>query len=269
MNDQILREFLAETEDLLEILFGDLQALRVRHTEGRARRELVGRIFRHVHTIKGSSATVELHALTRIAHEFETLLDGVRLGRVAVEETVLDAFDDAANALSQSLERVAHGEPQPQTQALMERLRRLALPESEEKRSPAVRKSLARLPEEIARSLSEHEAHRLHEAVEEGAHLFIIAINFELTTFDERFRSLSDTLAEKGEIISTLPGLETASPEQIGFRIVYAAKASRAELMERINIFGQAALTELGDTRAGETSSDRREASAVAESAPP
>ena len=26
MNDQILREFMAETEDLLEILFGDLQA---------------------------------------------------------------------------------------------------------------------------------------------------------------------------------------------------------------------------------------------------
>ena len=43
MSDQILREFLAETEDLLEILFGDLQALRVRHNEGRARRELVGR----------------------------------------------------------------------------------------------------------------------------------------------------------------------------------------------------------------------------------
>ncbi len=65
MNDQILREFLAETEDLLEILFGDLQALRVRQPEGRARRELVGRIFRHVHTIKGSSATIELNTMSQ------------------------------------------------------------------------------------------------------------------------------------------------------------------------------------------------------------
>jgi two-component system chemotaxis sensor kinase CheA len=271
MNDQILREFLAETEDLLEILFGDLQALRVRHNEGRARRELVGRIFRHVHTIKGSSATVELHSLTRIAHEFETLLDGVRLGRVPVDEIVLDAFDDAANALSQNLERAAQGDAPPQAQALMERLRRLALPENEEKRSPAVRRALARLPEEIARSLSEHEAHRLYESVEEGARLFIVAINFELATFDERFRSLSDTLAEEGEIISTLPGLETASPDQIGFRIVYAAKASRAELIERISAFGQAALTELMDARTDETGNNQREAdaSALAESAPP
>ena len=82
MDDQILREFLSETEDLLEILFGDLQALRVRHMEGRARRELVGRIFRHVHTIKGSSATIELNAIARIAHEFETLLD--EIGRAHV-----------------------------------------------------------------------------------------------------------------------------------------------------------------------------------------
>ncbi|HYG78780.1 MAG TPA: Hpt domain-containing protein, partial [Pyrinomonadaceae bacterium] len=96
MSDQILSEFLAETEDLLEVLFGDLQALRVRRSEGRARRELVGRIFRHVHTIKGSSATVELNSMTRIAHEFETLLDGVRLGRVPVDDAVMDALDDAA-----------------------------------------------------------------------------------------------------------------------------------------------------------------------------
>jgi two-component system, chemotaxis family, sensor kinase CheA len=269
MNDQILREFLSETEDLLEVLFGDLQALRVRHDEGRARRELVGRIFRHVHTIKGSSATIELHAMTRSAHEFETLLDGIRLGRVPVDESVLDAFDDAANFLSDSLERIARGESQPESQALVERLRKLARHESEQKRSLAVRQILARLPEEIARSLSEHEAHRLHESIEEGARLLVVVVNFELTTFDERFRSLSDTLSEDGEIISTLPGLETASPDQISFRIVYTTKASREELAARISAFGQSTLTELTTTKADETASDKRTANEViAASAP-
>ena len=271
MDDQILREFLAETEDLLEILFGDLQALRVRHAEGRARRELVGRIFRHVHTIKGSSSTIELNTLARIAHEFETLLDGVRLGRVPIDEAVLDAFDDAANLLSDSLERIARGEAQPQTQALAERLRGLARQESEQKRPPAVRRSLARLPEEIALSLSEHEAYRLHESVEEGARLFVVVVNFELATFDERFRSLSDTLAEDGEIISTLPGLETASPDQISFRIVYTTKASREELSARISAFGQSTLTELAAPKAGEAAPGdaRGPDEARAASAPP
>lgn len=260
MNDQILREFLGETEDLLEVLFGDLQALRAHYAEGRARRELIGRIFRHVHTIKGSSATIELNGMTRIAHEFETLLDGVRLGRVPIDEIVLDAFDDAANLLSQSLERIAHGEAQPKTQALIERLRGLARHESEQKRSLAVRQILDRLPEELARSLSEHEAHRLQESIEEGARLLVVVVNFELATFDERFRSLSDTLAEDGEIISTLPGLETASPDQISFRIVYTTKASREELRARISAFGQSTLTELATVQADETPSDKRAA---------
>jgi two-component system chemotaxis sensor kinase CheA len=270
MNDQILREFLAETEDLLEVLFGDLQALRARRAEGRARRELVGRIFRHIHTIKGSSATVELNSITKIAHEFETLLDGVRLGRLPVDDHVLDAFDDAATLLSQSLERVARGEAQPQAQALIERLRALARQEANEKRSPAVRRALAALPEEIARSLSEHEAHRLQESIEEGARLFVVIVNFELATFDERFRNLSDALAEDGEIISTLPGLETASPDQIGFRIIYATKAGREELIGRITVFGQVTLTELGGAKGDDARKDEHAGDAVAtESVPP
>ncbi len=252
MSDQILSEFLAETEDLLEVLFGDLQALRVRRSEGRARRELVGRIFRHVHTIKGSSATVELNSMTRIAHEFESLLDGVRLGRVPVDDPVMDALDDAAAALSQSLERAARGETEAHDQALLERLRSLAKTEDGDRRKPAVRRALAALPEDIARSLNEHEAHRLQESIEEGARAFAVTVHFELATFDERFRNLSDALAEDGEIISTLPGLEGALPDQISFRIVYAADTNRQELASRVSAFGQVMLTELITPKADE-----------------
>jgi two-component system chemotaxis sensor kinase CheA len=245
MDNPILREFLAETEDLLEILFGDLQALRVRHGEGRARRELVGRIFRHVHTIKGSSATVELETVTKLAHEFETLLDGVRVGRVPVDDAVMDGFDAAAGAISQSLKSVAHNETQLETQALIERLRQLARQGSDERATPALQTTLAALPDEIARSLSKHEAHRLRETLEEGAHLFIVNVNFDLATFDERFRDLSDALAKDGEIISTLPGTGCESPDQISFRIVYATKDNGEDLTARASQFGEVSLTQL------------------------
>jgi two-component system chemotaxis sensor kinase CheA len=250
MDNPYLREFLAETEDLLEVLFGDLQALRVRRAEGRARRELVGRVFRHVHTIKGSSATVELEAVTTLAHEFENLLDGVRLGRVSVDDAVLDAFDSAANAISQSLKAVAHSEAQPETNALIERLRQLTRQGNNERPAPALQPTLAALPDEIARSLSKHEAHRLRETLEEGAHLFIVNVNFDLATFDERFRDLSDALAEDGEIISTLPGTGCESPDQISFRIVYATKEGREDLARRASAFGELSLTELATAKA-------------------
>jgi two-component system chemotaxis sensor kinase CheA len=256
MDNPILREFLAETEDLLEILFGDLQALRVRRGEGRARRELVGRIFRHVHTIKGSSATIELETVTKLAHEFESLLDGVRMGRVPVDDAVLDGFDAATGAISQSLKSVAHDETQPETQALIERLRQLASQGSDERAAPALQVTLAALPDEIARSLSRHEAHRLRETLEEGAHLFIVNVNFDLATFDERFRDLSVALAEDGEIISTLPGTGCESPDQISFRIVYATKDNREDLTARASRFGELSLTQLTPAKVRDSSKE-------------
>jgi two-component system chemotaxis sensor kinase CheA len=261
MDNPILREFLAETEDLLEILFGDLQTLRVRRGEGRARRELVGRIFRHVHTIKGSSATIELETVTKLAHEFETLLDGVRIGRIPVDDAVLDGFDAATGAISQSLKAVAHDETQPETQALIERLRQLARQGNDERAAPALQPTLAALPDEIARSLSKHEAHRLRETLEEGAHLFIVNVNFDLATFDERFRDLSDALAEDGEIISTLPGKGCESPDQISFRIVYATKDNHEDLTARASQFGELSLTQLTPAKVRDLRKDEQKAS--------
>jgi two-component system, chemotaxis family, sensor kinase CheA len=274
MDDQLLREFLAEAEDLIEMLVGDLQTLRARRGEGRARRELTARIFRHVHTIKGTAAAAELEVTSQIAHEFETLLDGVRMGRFAVDDAVLDAFEDSATAISQSLSAVVRGEAQPPPAALLERLRRLALKGEAEVKADAASEALASLPEEIARSLSEYEEHRLHEAAQEGARLLLVTVNFDLATFDERFRDFSDALSEGGELISTLPGLAGAAPDQINFRIVYATEQNFEEIMERVKAFGAVTFAELtaaaaaADEQTG-TSADDVEDEALMEEQPP
>ena len=262
MDEQLLREFLAEAEELVEILRGDIEALRARRSEGRARRELVARIFRHAHTIKGSAAAADLTATAELAHEFESLLEGVRLGRVAVDDAVLDAFDETAEALAQTLVSAARGETHAVHPMLTERLRRLALPASASQTAREDADITSALPDDIARALSEYEEHRLREAVAEGARLFVITINFDLATFDERFRDLSDTLGAEGELLSTLPGIEASAPDQIGFRILYATEAVMDELSARISAFGSADVTELTAKTAKSTTSATEEASA-------
>ncbi|HEX8096538.1 MAG TPA: Hpt domain-containing protein, partial [Pyrinomonadaceae bacterium] len=126
MDQLLLREFLAEAEDLIEALAGDLQSLRAHRAGGRTRRGLLDRIFRHAHTLKGSSASVELEETARLAHEFESLLAAARLGRVRLGDAVLDAFDDAASCMAQTLDSAARGEPPPNISAVIERLRLLA-----------------------------------------------------------------------------------------------------------------------------------------------
>lgn len=244
--DQLLSEFLGEAEELIEGLAEDVQALRSGHKDGRTRRELVARIFRHAHTLKGSSSALELTAIAEITHEFETLLDSVRSGRSTLDESVFDMFDETISSISQMLGAVANAQQPIVPRSLVERLRGVAQAgDSEESRSDAGARILSGLPEEISGTLSEPEKHRLHEALIEGAVAFAIEINFELSTFDKQFKELSNTLSKCGEIISTQPGIGTSQPHQIAFRIIYATDNTASQLTAMLAQVGPIEIREL------------------------
>ena len=130
--DQTQREFLPEIEDLVEQIFADLDELRATKTEGRARRELIDRVFRRVHSVKGSAASSGLEVVSHIAHEFENLLAEVRAGRVLVDDEVLDTCESAVEALSESVTLAASGTVEPSHTALFDQLQAAAL-----KKAPA------------------------------------------------------------------------------------------------------------------------------------
>ncbi|HEX8459475.1 MAG TPA: ATP-binding protein [Pyrinomonadaceae bacterium] len=257
MDEQLLREFLAEADERVEALFADVERLRRVSTasDGRARRELVARIFRHVHTLKGSAATLpQLSALSRLAHEFENLLDAARQGRMPLTDAAIDACEDATQALSLLLERAARGDDvvSEPPHAVVEQLRRHAgasavahaahadevaartgAGDTEGARQTFAREAADELPEEIARGLSAAERQHLNESVGEGASACVIAAAFDLATLDEHFGRLTSALGECGEIISTFPG-DPGAPDHISFHILYAANCTRAELEARL-----------------------------------
>src|SRR5918997_3019205 len=110
MDDQLLREFLAEADERIEALFADIERLRRAQADvgGRARRELIARIFRHVHTLKGTASTIpSLASFSRLAHEFENLLDAIRSGRAPLTDASVDTCEDATNALALMIASVA------------------------------------------------------------------------------------------------------------------------------------------------------------------
>ena len=262
MDEQLLREFLAGAEDLFEALFADLKLLRGRREDGRARRELVARVFRHVHTIKGTASAAGLAEVGRLAHEFETLLEALRAGRVAADDDVLDASEDAIEAMSTLIAGAARGRAAAAPPELVERLRLLAsagVVASDERgggvpdahgvgdacTSAAGAGILDELPDDLAASLGEDEARHLREAVGEGARPLALTVDFALADFDERFRELSRALSKTGEIISTLPGAAAAA-DALNFRIVYASAAPREEVEQLIAPFGATLIDERG-----------------------
>ena len=223
--DQSQRQFLAETEDLIEQIFVDLDEMREKANDRRARRELVDRIFRSIHRIKGSAASLGLDGLSEIAHEFESLLSAVRTGRSVVDNDVLDTCESAAIALFESLHLASPGVIEPSRRALFERIQVLAQGNSA-KAGLDIGSVLDCLPLEIYQSLSGDEKHRLEQAVKSGDDLCLVTTSFDIASFDDEFSRLKANLAARGEIIATSPMVDADHPDKINFQILFAGRSN-------------------------------------------
>ena len=216
------REFLAEAEDLVEQLLSDIDELRAKRTEGRLRRELLDRIFRHVHSVKGLGASAGFLALSEQAHEFESLLASVRSGHISLDDSVLENFEAAAASLSDCLVQ-PQVQPFPSTPARQEssggQVQNVT-------RKHDIEAILNELPHEIWESLNDEKKNRLHETLSEGAGLFFVRTSFDVANFEEYFERLESRLTVHGELISTAPTVDSLQPDKIDFRILYARSAS-------------------------------------------
>ena len=84
--DQFKQSFREEAREILV----DLEAALLELNERPAEMELVGRIFRALHTIKGSGAMFGFENLALFTHNLETAFDEVRNGRLEVTGALVD-----------------------------------------------------------------------------------------------------------------------------------------------------------------------------------
>ena len=239
--DEAERQFIADAQEIVEKLDRDLEQLRLVRFQGPRRRELAARIFRRVHTLKGSAASLGLEIVREVSHEFESVLDSVRLGRIIIDDSLLNLFEEATNVIAQALSR----EPtsgEVNAKALIARLQAIASAGASQGRIAGTLR--AALPPDVARSLSEYDLQHAREAVREGARLFIVSAAFAIEDFDRNFRELSKVLGQIGEVIATVPG-EFAGADEISFRLLYAAEVISEEIARRAVKLGRIEISEL------------------------
>jgi two-component system, chemotaxis family, sensor kinase CheA len=96
----IRQTFFQECEELLETLDDGLAELATAAEEDSADAEVVNAVFRAVHSIKGGAAAFGLETLVRFAHQFETVLDEVRSGRLGPTPETVKIFLRSADYLA-------------------------------------------------------------------------------------------------------------------------------------------------------------------------
>src|SRR3989440_4240008 len=238
---QTRSQFIADAGDIVDRLYADLDQLRVFRSQGRQRRELAARIFRHVHTLKGSAGSLDLKSVSDLAPEFEGVLDGVRLGRVTIDDELLTLFEDTTDAIADGLANTA-AVAESDVRARIGQLHAIAEAAS---RQGSISSSLrAALPEHIARTLSEYDLQHAREAIREGAKLFTVEAAFAIDTLDTRFRELSRLLGKAGEVIATVPGRQN-TPDEISFQLLYAAEVISEQTRRLAGELGAVSFSEL------------------------
>ncbi len=71
-------------------LLAELEAALLELEKDPREQELIGRVFRAMHTIKGSSAACELTDIVSFTHELENFFDHVRKGKIPVTKEIID-----------------------------------------------------------------------------------------------------------------------------------------------------------------------------------
>jgi two-component system, chemotaxis family, sensor kinase CheA len=100
--NEVIREFLLETNENLAQLDVDLVALEKEPGES----ETLARIFRTLHTVKGTAGFLGLDKLQAVAHAAENLLSRLREGRLLFNPEIATALLATVDAVRQMLEAV-------------------------------------------------------------------------------------------------------------------------------------------------------------------
>jgi two-component system chemotaxis sensor kinase CheA len=83
---------------------------------------LIDGIFRHVHSIKGMSASMQLDGIAALAHQAEDLVDLYRRKLARAEPVAVDALLDACDALGDMVDAASRKEQPDPDPALVARL---------------------------------------------------------------------------------------------------------------------------------------------------
>ncbi len=127
--DEILEFFQPEAEEHLQVVSDCLISL-----EGNNNPEEVNRLFRAIHTVKGSAAQVGLKRLAAIAHRVEDLIGRLRDGEIEPSAAVVDLCLASVDVLKKTLHRqwADESEMRAEVDSLLGRIAEFAPPEEEE-----------------------------------------------------------------------------------------------------------------------------------------
>ncbi|CUT01627.1 chemotaxis protein CheA [Candidatus Kryptobacter tengchongensis] len=106
---EIIESFIVEAKEILERLDHDLIELEKRPDDA----ELLNAIFRHVHTIKGTSSFIAFEQMSELTHKLEDVLNKLRKGELKVRSDVMDVIFESYDLMKILLSKLENKDLTP------------------------------------------------------------------------------------------------------------------------------------------------------------
>ena len=184
-DDRAREEFTSEAEELLDTLSRDLVDF---EQQGKnVRPELVNKIFREVHSLKGLAGMLGFSEISDLSHSLEDMLDKLRMGKIEISKDLIDLLYDAVDSLNRLV--ISINDPSlaglVDLTSLMRRIQQVVRNQPEQKGDDPLAELT--LDEQTRKSLTEYEEHRLLENVRAGKHILALEVIFDFSDFDDEF----------------------------------------------------------------------------------
>ncbi len=117
-DEEVLQEFFVEAWEIMEELDQDLVSLEEHPDDA----DLLNKIFRAAHTLKGSSSFLGFDRISRVTHRVEDIFNKLRKGELALTPETMDVVLEAMDRVRKLLEAAQAGETGPDVDDILEAL---------------------------------------------------------------------------------------------------------------------------------------------------
>ena len=256
-NEELLQDFFSEAELQVEMLESNILVLESDPQNS----DSIDEIFRAAHTLKGSSATVQMMELAEFTHLVEDSLDAIRSGKVTPDETAVDVLLLSIDVIKSMLEMRRNGEIyQEDTSRIKSELHKILGEDKPElKGTVPAPKNLGEAAGKKP-GLSEYELLEIVESGDGFAHLYEVRVDFREDNPMNTVGGIQVYAALKstGSILKTTPAFDDLYEDVFHPQVVYYVAsdspdediAARAEISD---VTGAVEIIELNTAKKDES----------------
>ncbi len=224
---QALKDFISETEEIIGSINFDLVKLADSLDSGDCDPDVLNGIFRGAHSIKGLAGMFGFDDLSKISHSMESLLDGLRLGKIPFNQYLVDTLFSSLDILIKLIDGKSNDEKfSLDLNPILAQISKVA---GEDKQAAEDPLAGLDIDPSILNVLTEYEEHRLYENIRKKRCLHLLRMDFDLSSFDQELAEITQQLKQHGEVISTLPSIG-AIGERIAFQILFGSDLDKIDI---------------------------------------